>query len=111
MAIISGIFFRKFPQSGQSIVQLAVHTPVENVDKEKFYQRGMGFSTDTPYGANPLSMNLNYFNKLEASGAFVPNQDYDFEFKNSPENPLVIEVVSITPTNPELKKQFLELMK
>ncbi len=111
MAMITAVVIKKFPKSGMEIAELSVLRPVEQVDAEKFQQRGIGLNTDIPYNKQPIRINLAYANKLIESKAFVPNREYDIRFDVNIDDPLDVQAVELVPHDDEIKKHFASSMK
>ncbi len=110
MANITGIVIKGFPKSGMEIAELSVLRPVEEVNVEKFTQRGMGFNTDIPYNKQSLKVALPYAKKLIETRAFVPNREYEIKFGSNPDDPLDILVTEIVPVDDDVKKYMAQAL-
>ncbi|PFG56155.1 uncharacterized protein DUF1293 [Vibrio sp. ES.051] len=106
MPVITAVVIKKFPKSGMEFAELSVLRTVEQVDVEKFKQRGIGLNTDIPYNKQPIRINLQYAEKLIDSKAFVPNREYEIRFGSNIDDPLDIQAVEIVPVDEEIKKHF-----
>ncbi|MFN1580654.1 DUF1293 family protein [Vibrio rotiferianus] len=111
MPTITAVVIKKFPKSGMEFAELSVLRAVEEVDVEKFQQRGIGLNTDIPFNKQPIRINLDYANQLITTKAFVPNREYELRFDVNIDDPLDIQVKELIPLDDEIKKHFQASLK
>ncbi len=106
--VIAGIGITSFPESKNPDVEkaaLEVLYPFESVNSPKFKRKSAGKTTSTPFGKEPIAINVGYAHVLIDTGAFVADKSYDLRFEFNDQT-FENEVVELLPVDPELKQHF-----
>lgn len=106
--VVAGIGISKFPESKNPKAEsgkLEVLYPFESVNSPKFHREASGRTTSTPFGKEPIGINVDYAKKLIRSGAFVGDKEYDLKFSFN-DDTFENEVVELIPVEAGLKEHF-----
>lgn len=111
--IVTGICKKRYPQSPnpKPFFELVLQRGIETVSAEKYEKEGIGFDTEIPYGKQPIQVSPELFEKLRATGAFVPNAEYEFELGHDPEDVYNQWVVALRPVDAEIRKHYETAIK
>lgn len=110
---VMGLSVTQFPKSANPDLKRAkldvlyTHT---NVNSEKIVRKSVGRTSEVPFGKEPLSINVEYCEKLIDSGAFVSGKDYEVEIGFNSEE-MASEIIKLIPTDPQVAKHFDETLK
>lgn len=106
--VIAGVAITSFPESKNPDIEkatLEVLYPFESVNSPKFKRKAIGATTSTPFGKEPIAINVGYAHVLIDTAAFVKNKEYDLKFQFNDET-FENEVIELIPVDPELKQHF-----
>lgn len=110
MARIFGIRKTQFPNTAngnkEPFYELIIVRPIETVDTDNFKKSGVGFDTEVPYKKEPIRVDPKYVELLQATGAFVPDREYDVEMSSNPDDIYIQWVSKLIPVDEEIKKHF-----